>query len=138
MNSDESFLNFERLINLFSLFVFGTVSLILSIVIDKPPDSLFSPLNHGLFMLFLLCYEIVIITIAFHYLLRAKFHIIEIFNQNPNFFYNLIVVVIAITYLTISTIIEKSALVFIRDLLMLILIYLGLPTISKLFEKKNE
>ena len=137
MKTSKQLLDHEKLIKLFFVFVLGTISLWLSQLTIIPPFILGEGLRHALLLTGVFSYEVVIVALISYYLAKAKNKVAEAFEKDPQLYYKMIVSVLGITYLIIDTMIEKSVLVLIRDIIMVSLIFAGMPFVKKYFEKKK-
>ena len=136
--TSKSVLSFEKLVNLFFLFVIGTISFLIYFFYQIPDFKWKQGLRLAIFLLGLFSYESVVITLITYYVAKAKRKIADLIESKPKLVYFLIVVVLGLSYLLIDTIKEKSWLVFFRDIFMLGLIVVGLPFVNKYFEKKKN
>src|SRR3989344_7931479 len=136
--TSKSVLSFEKLVNLFFLFVIGTISFLIYFFYQIPDFKWKQGLRLAIFLLGLFSYESVVITLITYYVAKAKRKIADLIESKPKLVYFLIVIVLGLSYLLIDTIKEKSWLVFFRDIFMLGLIVVGLPFVNKYFEKKKN
>ncbi len=136
--TSKSRLSFEKLVNLFFLFIIGNISFLIYFFYQIPDFKWKQGLRLAIFLLGLFSYESVVITLITYYVAKAKRKIAELIESKPKIVYFLIIVVLGLSYLIIDTIKEKSWLVFFRDIFMLGLIVVGLPFVNKYFEKKKN
>lgn len=135
MTQSKNLLNFEKLVNLFSVFAMGTIAFILLGFFHVPDNPWeLSGLKFVLFLIGLFSYEMVILSLISHYIAKTKERVVKIFSNNRQ---AIVVIVLGLTYLIPSTIIHKSLLMFVRDVAMLLLIGVGMPFLKKYFENKN-
>ena len=138
MKSSKEILNFDKLVNLFFLFVVGTISLTVYQFFIFPEFSWKSGLRLAIFMIGVFTYEFVVLTLISYYTAKAKKKVADYLEKNPKFSYILIASVLGLTYLVLNTFIEKSMLIFFRDLVMVLLIIIAMPFVSDFFNKKNK
>lgn len=138
MKSSKEILNFDKLVNLFFLFVLGTISLIVYEFFIFPEFSWKSGLRFAILMIGVLTYEFVVITLISHYVAKAKKKVADYWVKNPKSIYILTTTILGLTYLILNTLIEKSMLIFFRDLVMVLLIIIAMPFVSDFFNKKKE
>jgi hypothetical protein len=136
--TSKKLIDFERLVNLFFTFVIGTISLLMHQFIQFPAFSLREGLRMGLLIIGVFSYEAVIVALISYYAAKAKSKVAEFFENNPKRFYMLIVTILGATYVLLNTLIEKSVLIFFRDLVMVSLMVVALPMINNYFEKRKN
>ena len=105
--TSKSVLSFEKLVNLFFLFVIGTISFLIYFFYQIPDFKWKQGLRLAIFLLGLFSYESVVITLITYYVAKAKRKIADLIESKPKLVYFLIVVVLGLSYLLIDTIKEK-------------------------------
>lgn len=138
MKTSKQLLDHEKLIKLFFVFVIGTISLWFSQITTIASLFFGEGLRLALLLLGVFSYEVVIVALISYYLAKAKNKVAVAFVKDPQLYYKIIVSILGITYIVIDTLIEKSVLVFLRDSIMVSLIFTGMPFVKKHFEKKKD
>jgi len=138
MKTPKTLLNFDKLVNLFSAFVLGTTAFIVLAFVNLPAHPLGAGVRLALLLTGIFSYEVVLVSLSSYYVSKAKKKVADVFEKNPQLRYWLTISLLAGTYLVLNTIIEKSWLIFFRDLVMVGLILVGLPKVNKWLEKKNN
>jgi quinol-cytochrome oxidoreductase complex cytochrome b subunit len=139
MNNQKDTPSIEEIFNLFSLFVFGTISFILIYSLKLLPEFKFkSTILFTLSILVLLCYEFIVLSILPYCFEKG----IRNYEKHKKEYFYFIVVILALTYIISDTIKEESYLVFIRDFALIILTLITIifvpPKIEEFFNKKKS
>jgi hypothetical protein len=135
MTSQKSLIDVEKLINLFSLFVFGSISLVIYYLIPIPNFPYRDAIRFGLILVTILTYEFVFISVLAYYYTKGKTDLINDFNKDKDKYFVRIMVILGLTYLIINTYKTRDLLIFIRDLVMVVLVLVAIPQINGRFKK---
>lgn len=137
MKASKDIINFDKLINLFFLFVVGTISFMVHQLVQLPDFGWKEGFRFAILLLGVFSYESVLISLVSHYLSNARKKVAKLFDKYPNTLYYIIIVVLSLTYIIIDTLIEKSLLKFLRAIFMVSLIIVALPNMNKFFKRKK-
>ena len=137
MKPHEQLLDLEKLVNLFFAFVIGTICIFIHQFVPIPIFSWSEGLRLGLLLTGLFTYEIVLIKLIAYYVSKTKKRFGNYFHENRKLCHSLMIYLFGITYIILNTIIEKSILVFFRDIAMVGLIIVVMPFVSNYFDKKK-
>jgi hypothetical protein len=128
---EDSILNFDKLVKLFSLFVLGSVSLFVYYRADIPNFSWKGELMNGIFIMGILCGLFVILTLATYYFTNGKEKLIKDFNKRRSGYFIGTVIIIAVIYL-LFVLIKEGVMSFLQNLL---IVFLGLIAINPINKK---
>lgn len=136
MRLDKPIIDLEKLINVFSLFVIGTISFILKyFVLVSYSFPYKESLSFALFITGILTYEFIILTIIPYYTAKSIKH----YNEHKKLYFWCLVFVLALTYSITDAVKDKSFLIFIRDIaLILLTVIIGPKIANKITGHKTE
>lgn len=139
MKASQNLMSLSQLINMFSIFVVGTIAFPFFYLLSSVPDFKFKQgLQLAIFLLGLFSYEFVIIKLSLYYLTKATKKFAELIERKPKLIYLAIVFVLGISYIVVDYIKEHSWLILLRDVIMMCLIAVSLPVVTGYFEKKRS
>ncbi|MFH1505987.1 MAG: hypothetical protein ABIE94_03265 [archaeon] len=135
MNPSKDVLPYEKLIDLFFLFIVGTICFFIYNFSSVPVIGWSQVLRLAIYFFGIFSYEFVILSLIIYYISRAKEKFVEFYQKNKKKFVIYFIITLGLTYILLDLIIAKSWLIFFRDLVMIILIIIAIPPISNLVNK---
>ena len=137
MNASDKILNFEKLVNLFSLFVAGTICLLVYQFVIFPEFGWKSGIRYAILLAGLFSYEAVILALASYYLSHVKKKFAESFQKNKKRYQRAFVAILILTYAISDGVTANSFLIFIRDAALATLTALAIPFVNKWLSKNG-
>jgi len=129
----------RKIFNLFSVFVFGTLSFILYSFLSVKYQFIFSEgIFFSLLLFGIISYEYVTIGIIKHYSIVWKVKIIKNYVENKKLYFWSGVALAMLTYSISDALISKSYLILIRDLSLIILTIIFGPLIINKIKKGGK
>jgi len=131
MSSDKPLMSLENLANYFTLFVVGTVTLLLSIFLKLPVTPSYINLKLGLFIVTILSYEFVLFSLIMYQISKAKNKLVDDFLQDREKYFIFVVVLLAITYLIVVWFNKKDVINLIQNAIITIIALVSIPQVNK-------
>jgi hypothetical protein len=137
----------ERLVNLFSLFVVGTIAFIVLLVVPKALfPSWWPAIFAALLTITMLTYEVVVLSILIHYSTRGKEKFVNHFNTHKKTYYYYLIGVLAASIVVLAYFSNGNryinALLYLVSLVFMILIIplnkLLNKAYDRLFDRKEK
>ena len=132
--SKNSILSFDKLVKLFSLFVFGSIFLFIYYRVNLPFFSWRESLRGGLLIAGLVCCLFVGWTLLVYYSTKGKEKLIRDFNKKRNKYFIGIVIGIAAIYL-VFVFIRNGLMDFLQNLLIVSLALISINQVNKQLTK---
>ncbi|MBU0460383.1 MAG: hypothetical protein KKH52_03240 [Nanoarchaeota archaeon] len=133
--SKKNLIDLPKLIDMFTLFVLGTIMLTLNHYLVLPDNTLFNHVKTGLAIITFFSYEVVIITLIIHQFARAKNKLVQSFMKDRERYFVLLVLVLGITYLTIVWFNTKNIYSVLQNLILVSLGVIAVPQVNKRLKK---
>ena len=137
MKTSNEILNFEKLVNLFSLFVIGTICFLSLQFVIFPEFRWKAGIRFAIFLVGVFSYEAVILALASYYLSRAKKKFADSFQKNKKAYQRAFVAILILTYAISDGVTANSFLIFIRDAALATLTALAIPFVNKWLSKNG-
>lgn len=137
MKASKEILNFNKLVNLFFLFVVGTISLWIYYTTASLQYKNID-LRFPIFLIAIFCYEFVLASLLFYYIALAKERSAEFLKKHKKIQFIIIVSMLGLTYVVINTFVERSMLIFLRDLVLVAFMIIATPKVGDFITKKLE
>lgn len=118
-------IDFDRLIGIFSFFVFGTLSIIIYLLTLTSLNPWLNSLRDSLFLIFFISYEIVVISIISHYIEKKKQDFIREIKKNSIRYSLLLILIGLIAYGAVIYLKTKNVLEAIEKILYISLLLIG-------------
>ncbi len=135
-SNEKEVFTYKRLVDVFFIFVLGTVAFMILIFYKMPDIPIKQGLTSGLLMLGILSYEFVVMSLLSYYVIQAKQWIINNFEEYRKKYLYPIVIVLGLSYALLEGVINKSFLAFLRALILITITIIGLPFIADKLKKK--
>ena|SRR3989338_2297896 len=129
--SRKSLMNIRKLTDLFTLFVLGSVCLVINVLLTLPEGLWFNGIKLGLILVTSLSYEIVILSLGSYQLIKAKNKIVRKFVEDREKYFIFMVIILALTYLIMVWFNTESLAGFSSNVVLVILAVIAVPQVNK-------
>ncbi len=131
---EDSIINLDKLIKLFTLFVFGTISLFVYYRYNMPYFSWKESLRSGMLIGGITCWVFVAWSLLVYYVTRGKEKLISDFKRKRDKYFISIVIGIAAIYL-LFVFIRESLMDFLQNFLIVLLALISINQVNKKITK---